>query len=134
MLTSRIAFTRKMPFPGDDVALAFMVVQLELPWRLLPMSCNYEMTPTSGSYSRSEAAGAHILHYHHARASTEGTSWFLRELEMFRPDVADWLRSRAPLINRSGGFHRILMRRALRALRARRQALYEATCSVMVPE
>jgi hypothetical protein len=134
MLDSRIAFSRKLPLPGDDVALAFAVVQLQLNWRLLPMFCNYEMTPTSRYYRRAEAQTAQILHYHHALSSPDGASWFLGELETFRPDVADWLRPRTPLLTRPGGFRRRVMRRFLQSLRSRRQALYEASCQITVQE
>jgi hypothetical protein len=134
MLASRIAFSRKLPFPGDDVALAFAVVQLKLSWRLLPMYCNYEMTPTSNFYRHSQARTAQILHYHHALSSPEGASWFLRELDTFRPDVADWLRPHTPLLRRSGGIHRLILRRLLRTVRARRQALHEASCRILVQE
>ncbi len=55
VLASRIAFSRTLPFPGDDVALAFAVLQLKPSWRLLPMYCNYEMTPAAKFYQRSDA-------------------------------------------------------------------------------
>jgi hypothetical protein len=134
MLASRIAFSRKLPFPGDDVALAFSVIQSKLNWRLLPMCSNYEMTPTSKVYRRSEARTAQILHYHHTLSSQESVNWFLRELDSFRPDVADWLRPHTPLLKRSGGFSRLIMRRFLRTHRARRQARHEELCKIMVQE
>lgn len=134
MLASRIAFSRKLPFPGDDVALAFSVVRLNLRWRLLPMSCNYEMTPDSHIYHPEEARSAQILHFHRTLASTDGCAWFLRELEGFRPDVADWLRARIPLDARTGGVHRSVARRLLRYRRDRRRTRHERLCRVTVQE
>src|SRR5688572_27482796 len=132
MLASGIAFSRKLPYPGDDVALAFSIVRRSLKWRILPMSCNYEMTPTSEIYRRDDARSAHVLHFHHTLGRPDEAAWFLRELESFRPDVADWLRSRVPLPMKAGGFHRTVVRRVLRTLRSRRQRRHEQACRVMV--
>lgn len=134
MLNSRIAFSRDLPYPGDDVAMAFTVIQLNLNWRLLPLAYNYEMTPTSELYERHAASHAKILHYHHALSSADGARWFIRELQTFRPDVADWLRPRVPLLKRTGGFHRTIMRRLLREARDRRWAEHLATCKITVVE
>lgn len=134
MLSSRIAFSRKLPYPGDDVALAFSIVRRNLRWRLLPMSCNYEMMPTSGIYRQEDARAAHVLHFHHTLARPDQTAWFLRELESFRPDVADWLRSRVPLDYAIGGFPRTVVRRVLRTLRSRKQSSHTRLCRVMVPD
>jgi hypothetical protein len=132
MLASRIAFSRGLPFPGDDVALAFSVVRLNLRWRLLPMSCNYEMTPTSQIYRPAEARDAQILHFHHTLGSPTGSAWFLRELESFRPDVADWLRARVPLATKLGGLHRQMVRRLLRQRRDGRRTRHVRSCRVTV--
>jgi hypothetical protein len=132
MLSSRIAFSRKLPYPGDDVALAFSIVRRNFRWRMLPMSCNYEMIPASGIYRREDARHAEILHFHHALAAPESAAWFLRELEGFRPDVADWLRPRLPLPTKTGGIHRAIIRRLLRNWRLRRQTRHEASCKVTV--
>jgi hypothetical protein len=132
MLSSRVAFSRKLPYPGDDVALAFSIVRRNLRWRLLPMSCNYEMTPTSEIYRREEAPSAQVLHFHHALAAPEGAAWFLRELESFRPDVASWLRPRVPLATKTGGIHRAILRRLLRNWRARQQTRHEGSCKITV--
>lgn len=134
MLSAGIAFSRKLAYPGDDVALAFSIVRKNLRWRILPMSCNYEMTPASEIYRREDARRAHVLHFHHALASADGTAWFLRELESFRPDVAEWLRTRVPLSAKTGGFPRAVLRRVLRTLRSRRQAKNEAACRVMIAD
>jgi hypothetical protein len=128
MLSSRICFSRKLPFPGDDVALAYSVVRLNLRWRQLDMACNFEMTPHSKTYSREAAATAKILHYHRALATPAGCDWFLQELQTFRPDVADWLRDRIPLPTKLGGFHRSMLRRLLSETRKRRQRKYEMNC------
>jgi hypothetical protein len=134
MLASRIAFSRKLPYPGDDVALAFSIVRRNLKWRILPMSVNYEMIPTSEIYKRDDARKAHVLHFHHALGVPDSAAWFLRELETFRPDVADWLRSRVPIDYKVGGFHRTVVRRVLRTLRSRRQLLHMESCRIMVPD
>ena len=134
MLASRIAFSRGLPFPGDDVALAFSVVRLNLRWRLLPMSCNYEMTSDSRIYGREEARGAEILHFHHTLGFPAGSEWFLRELQSFRPDVAEWLRDRVPLATRMGGLHRVMIRRLLRQRRDGRRARHLQSCRITVGE
>ena len=134
MLGSNIAFTRGLPQPGDDVALAFSVVQLKLRWRNLSHYCNYQMTPSSSSYKRAEAPEAKVLHYHHTLNSHEGSSWFLKELESFRPDIAEWLRPRVPLQSRPGGLRHLVQRRVLRSIRSMRQRKHEAQYRFMVRE
>lgn len=134
MLASRITFSRGLPFPGDDVALAFSVVRLNLRWRLLPMSCNYEMTPDSRIYRPDEARKAQILHFHHTLGSPTGSEWFLRELQGFRPDVAEWLRDRVPLATKMGGLHRLVMRRFLRQRRDSHRARHLHSCRITVGE
>ncbi|WP_024343122.1 hypothetical protein [Bradyrhizobium japonicum] len=134
MLDSKVAFTRRLPQPGDDVALAFSVVQLGLRWRNLSHFCNYQMTPSSTTYSRAEAPKASVLHYHHTLNSQEGSSWFLTELEQFRPDVAEWLGPRLPLVSRAGGVHRLLQRRLLRSLRSAEKRKHEVQCRFAVHE
>jgi hypothetical protein len=134
MFTSRIAYTRQMPFPGDDVALAFSVVKRKLRWRLLPMAYNYEIGPDSQSYRREGLRSASILHYHHVLANPERCRWMLKELDAELPEVAQWLRSRVPLAERAGGVHHMLLRRALRELRHRRGRKYQAACRVTVED
>jgi hypothetical protein len=134
MLSSRITFSRRLPYPGDDVALAFSIVRRDLKWRLLPMSCNYEMTPQSEIYRREDARAAHVLHFHHALGRPDEAVWFLRELEALRPDVADWLRSRVPIDYRVGGLHRTVLRRALRTWRLRKLSRHTRHCRAMVPD
>ena len=134
MLASRVAFSRGLPFPGDDVALAFSVVRLNLRWRLLPMSCNYEMTPDSRIYRPDEARSAQILHFHRTLGSPTGSEWFLDQLQSFRPDVAEWLRPRVPLATKMGGLHRLMIRRFLRQRRDSRQARHVRSCRITVVE
>jgi len=134
MLGSHIAFSRTLPQPGDDVALAFSVVQLGLRWRNLSQYCNYQMTPSSASYTSTDASKASILHYHHALNSDEGSAWFIKELGGFRPDVADWLRPKLPLNSRPGGLRRVVHRRLLRLTRTKRQRKHQAQCRFMVHE
>lgn len=132
MLSSRICFSRKLPYPGDDVALAYSVVRLNLRWRQLPMACNLEMTPKSQSYSRAAARTASILHYHKSLATPGGSDWLLAELETFRPDVAEWLRGRVPLPTKLGGPHRSALRRLLFETRKLRQRHYEKSSRFFV--
>lgn len=120
MLTCGIGFARQIPFPGDDVALAFSVSRLGLRWRQLHSSANLEMMPNSKWYSRNDAAEAVVLHYHKALSEEEGCRWFLDELAIVRPDVADWLRSRIPLPTKAGGLRRAAVRRVLHEVRKRR--------------
>ncbi|OKO73846.1 hypothetical protein [Bradyrhizobium sp. AS23.2] len=134
MLGSRVAFSRKLPQPGDDVALAFSVAELKLRWRNLSQLCNYQMAPSSPSYSRDEARQAHILHYHHTLSSESGSDWFLNELRTFRPDVAAWLKPRLPLNRRAGGLLRLAERRLLRMVRSNHRRKHEAQCRFMVHE
>lgn len=134
MLGSHVAFSRKLPQPGDDVALAFSVAELKLRWRNLSQLCNYQMAPAAASYSRDEARQAHILHYHHTLSTQSGSDWFVNELQAFRPDVAAWLRPRLPLKRRTGGLLRLAERRLLRMARASHQRKHEAQCRFMVHE
>jgi hypothetical protein len=134
MFSSRIAYTRRVPFPGDDVALAFAVVRLGLPWRLLPRAYHTEIGPGARGYRREELSSAKILRYNHALASSEGCLSTLKELEVGLPHVAAWLRLRIPLERRTGGLPHMLMRRALREWRHLRSARHEAACRITVQD
>jgi hypothetical protein len=128
MLDSRITYTEKLPFPGDDVALAFAVVLLNLRWRLLPLSYNYEMEPKSRSYKHEELHSAQILHYHYVMTTPDACDWALTELESQLPDVYNWLKDRVPLNSKVGGPNRMLFRRFLREWRTKQQVRFETTC------
>lgn len=132
MFSSRVAYSRRFPVPSDDVALAFTVIKLGLPWRLLPMAYNYEIGPGSASYRREDLRHAKVLHYRHTLDSAETARWMLGELEGPFPALAEWLRHRVPLERRPGGLRGMVARRALREWRALRSALHQARCRVMV--
>jgi hypothetical protein len=134
MFSSRIAYTRSIPFPSDGVALAFAVVKLGLGWRLLPMAYNYEIGPASHSYRREALARAKILHYRHALESPDSCRWVLSELESTFPRAADWLRERVPLQRRAGGLSEMVARRALREWRNLHRVQHQSACRVTVPE
>jgi len=126
MLASRISY-RKQSFPGDDVALAFAVVELNLRWQLLPVSYNYQITPHSRTYQREQLKLAQILHYHHTLDKPDECTWALMEMEDQLPDIYNWIKNRVPLEKKVGGFQRMLFRRLLNQWRnlQRRQALAE---------
>ena len=128
MFDSRVAYSDKIPFPGDDVALAFAVVLLNLRWRLLPLSYNYEMLPESPMYRRENLLSARILHYHSAMTSPSTCAWALTEIESQLPDLYKWLKDRVPLNPKVGGPHRMLFRRALREWRIQQQNRFQVTC------
>lgn len=126
MFDSHVVYSKELPFPGDDVALAFGVVGMNLRWRLLPMSYNYEMTPTSLIYKQEELHSAIILHYHYAMTDPKSCTWLLKELEGELPKVYNWLKERTPLNPKIGGFHRSVMRKFLHQWRVRQQKQFEA--------
>jgi hypothetical protein len=128
MLDSRIAYSDTLPFPGDDVALAFAVVLLNLRWRLLPLSYNYEMLPESPMYTHDSLLEARILHYHYAMTTPSTCAWALTEIESKLPELYNWLKDRVPLKTKIGGLHRLLFRRALKEWRTREQSRFGATC------
>jgi len=132
MFASRVTYSRNLPFPGDDVALAYSVVRLGLKWRLLPMMCNFEVGPQAASYSRALLSNGKILHFHHALSRPEGASWMLRELESELPVVASWLRDKVPVDRRAGGMGSLVARRALFEWRKWLSRRYAATCRPMV--
>jgi hypothetical protein len=132
MLVSRIGFSRNLPFPGDDVALAFAVVELGLNWRLLPIAYNYQTTPDSAIYQRRFLPNCHVLHYHHSATNPDGSAWLMQELQAELPAIAAWLNGRLPLNRKVGGLHRSLVRRSLAELRGYRQRQIEAECRLTV--
>ena len=128
MLDSRIAYTDRLPFPGDDVALAFEIVLRNLRWRLLPLSYNYEMEPNSQMYRRDQLSSARIIHYHYAMTMPSACDWALTEIKSERPDLYNWLQERVPLNSKIGRLHRSLLRRFLKEWRDRQQNSFQATC------
>ena len=126
MFDSHIVYNKELPFPGDDIALAFGVVEMNLRWRLFPMSYNYEMTPTSLIYKHEELHSAIILHYHYVITQADSCTWLLKELQSELPEVYNWLKERVPLNPNIGGFHRSLVRRALREGRVLKHKQLEA--------
>jgi hypothetical protein len=134
MLGGRIAYSTKLPFPGDDVALAFSIVRLNLRWRLLPMSHNYEVGPRSDIYRRDQVGSQRILHYHHSLNRPDDTAWLLAELEAEFPEVASWLRRRVPLNAQRGGVTGKIIRRMLHEMRKASGKRHAAECRAMVAE
>lgn len=132
MISSRIGYSRELPFPGDDVALSFAVVMHNLNWQLLPISYNYEILPESPTYHREKLSNCQVLHYHYAATSPETTQWLLQELWSELPEVAQWLKARIPLEAKVGGVYRSLLRRLLKEWRLRQQKKIEAACQITV--
>lgn len=134
MLHSRLIFSKKLPFPGDDVALAFAVVLLDLRWRLLPLSYNYEMTPKSFMYKSkwNELHGTKILHYHKSMTDPSTCAWALNELSEQLPELHNWLVGKVPIDYKIGGFHRSITRRFLREWRDIQQKRVRATSKVII--
>jgi len=128
MLRSRIIFSRRLPYPGDDVALAFAMVQHRWRYRILPISCNQEIVPASTVYRPDEISTSAVLHYHRALTDASQTPWLFDQLELHRPDVAQWLRPRMPIDSRMGGAARRAIRRVLYEVR-QRAARHEAALS-----
>lgn len=125
MFDSGIMYSRDLPFPGDDVAMAFSTVELGLRWRILPMLYNYEITPTSLTYRREKLPQASILHYHQAITNADACAWLLKEISGVFPELHDWLKDRVPLNPKIGGIFRSVMRRSLREWRIRQQRKFQ---------
>ena len=134
MLNSNILFSEKLPFPGDSVALAFAVVLLELRWRLLPMSYNYEIAPHSFMYQSksSELHQTTVLHYHKSMTNPSACTWVLNELSQKLPELYNWLEDKVPINYKIGGFHRSLARRLLREWRDIQKKRIIAKSKVMI--
>jgi len=133
MLGSKIAFSRSIPFPGDDVALAYSIIRLGLRYRMLSMGSNFEMIPTSKVYKSSGVESASIIHYHKALTDSQQTDWFMSELTLKRPDVAEWLRLKLPLKPRIGGIFRRLLRKSLYELRNKQARRCHAASITVLP-
>ena len=133
MLHSHLIFSKKLPFPGDDVALAFAVVLLDLRWRLLPLSYNYEITPKSFMYKSkwNELHKTKILHYHKSMTDPSTCTWALNELSEQLPELHNWLVGKVPINYKIGGFHRSITRRFLREWRDIQQKRVRATSKVI---
>ncbi|HEY9643480.1 MAG TPA: hypothetical protein V6C57_23530 [Coleofasciculaceae cyanobacterium] len=132
MLSSRIAYSKNLPFPGDDVALAFAIVLLKLQFKILPISYNYQIIPQSIIYKREEVAGVKILHHHKAAVYPDQCQWLMNELKITRPDIHDWLKERLPLKLRIDGLHRRLIRRLLEEIRTHQRKQVERKCQIYV--
>ncbi len=125
MFDSGIMYSRELPFPGDDVAMAFSTVELGLRWRILPMTYNYEITPTSLTYRREKLPEATILHYHHSITDAQACAWLLQEVVGPFATLHHWLKDRVPLNPKIGGLHRSVLRRSLKEWRKRQQWRFE---------
>jgi len=128
MFTSRIIYSPSLPYPGDDVALAYSVVRLGLRWRLLPVECNYEIGPHSPTYDRALLRQSKILHFHHVLRRPEDAAWLLQELARDLPDVAAWLRNKVPQGRHPGGLSGTVVRRMLFEWRKWRSKRHAAIC------
>lgn len=129
---SRVTYSDRLPFPGDGVGLGFAVISQNLRWRLLPISYNYSLTPTSSAYGREGRYSAKILHYHDSLTTPNSCAWVLNEIESQRPDLYNWLKERVPLNAKMGGLHRTLFRRILKEWRTVKQKRFNATCTAII--
>jgi hypothetical protein len=132
VLHSGVAYSERLPFPGDSVALAFAVILQKINWHLLPISYNYQITPDSKTYKRQELEHAHVLHYHHAFTKEEQCIWALKEIETQLPEVYFWLKEQLPLMPKIGGFQRQIVRRVLKEWRAIQQKRIESQSQKLV--
>lgn len=132
MIASRIGYSSTLPFPGDDVALAFAVVLLNLRWKLLPEAYNYEITPASSVYRQDKLRDARILHYHDCMTEPDECVWALNEISSQLPELYDWLKDRAPIDRNIGGPYRKLIRRALREWRGLQEYRVVAECKACI--
>lgn len=132
VLHSGVAYSERLPFPGDSVALAFAVILEKLNWRLLPISYNYQITPDSKTYKRQELEQAYVLHYHHAFTKPAQCTWALTEIETQLPEIYSWLKEQVPLMPKIGGFQRQIIRRILKEWRAIQQKHIESQSQKLV--
>jgi hypothetical protein len=131
---SRIAYTSELPFPGDDVALAFSVVCNGYRFRNLPVECNLEMTSYSKSYDRRIVSRAEALHFHHSLSDPISAKWILDELKAELPEIAEWLASRVPVSRRYGFKLYSPLRRLLKMIRDARMRRHKNACRFYGPE
>jgi hypothetical protein len=132
MIDSRISYSEKLPFPGDDVALAFAIVLSKLRFKILPDSYNYQILPSSTRYQREYIPDVRVLHYHKATIHPDECQWMMNELKLTRPDIYEWLRDQVPFNPRVGGPHRRLLRRLLGEIRTREGKQVERECRAYV--
>ena len=113
MLNSRVAFNHHVPFPGDDVAMAFVAAQGNIKFQILHEAYNYQITPDSYRYTRSMLKEINVLHYHKCGFDPKQAEWILAELEAELPEFYDWLKSRFPLKSQPGGLFTRLQRKLI---------------------
>jgi hypothetical protein len=132
MIESRIGYSRSLPLPGDDVALAFAIVKLNLNFQMLPRLYNYETTPSSLIYKRDDLSKVKVVHYHYTMTNPEACDWAMNEFKTELPEVYQWLQGRVVLNSKIGGIHRSAMRYLLKNMRRKQQQKVEAAYRILV--
>jgi hypothetical protein len=132
MIESRIGYSESLVFPGDDVALAFAVVLLNLRWITLPKFYNFEVIPSSYLYRRSELSHTKVIHYHYCLTKSDACHWLMNEVKEELPAMHQFLMGKVPLNAKLGGLHRSTVRALLKHKRKRQQHLHELTCKKFV--
>jgi hypothetical protein len=124
---SQVVSHASRSFFNDQMAITLAMVKEKLRWRALSWTHNFNVLgPLLDQVDPARLREVRLLHYHDAFWPTYWPA-LLRLLKAARPDVHDWLAPLGPLTNPSSKPWKALSK-ALRFVRARRYAQYEATC------
>lgn len=132
ILDSKVAYSKSLPFPGDSVAFSFAAVGLKASIKLIPLTYNYEMMPSSPMYSTDRVSEAVVLHYHQTLTNSLTSQWFLAETSKFLPDLYEWIHDRVPLNTKIGGPYRRLQRWILANWRSKQKQEHLRKCSYSI--
>lgn len=118
-------------FFTDQIALGLTAAQLNLPWRSLPRSYNYGMSPLKEGdhYNEEEVRNACILHYH---GSMWPSNWvpFSEVIEKAHPQVSTWLNALGPMKNEASFLSRS-QGKVFKYFRDKKSNTYSKSCSVI---
>jgi len=118
-------------FFTDQIALGLTAFQLDLPWRPLPYSHNFSVSPQKDqvSYKKESFNDARVVHYH---GSMWPASWsaFLNCVCDTHPEVGEWLASLGPMQN-SAPWQWRLLNKLLKSVRSRAESAYSRSCQIV---
>lgn len=117
MLRCGVGYAPGLPFPGDDVALAFAAVLTGVRIEELPLAYNHEFTLAT-RFPIPERDESVVLHYHHDLEAPRADELLVR-LRSIEPAVAELIAPYVPLPRRPSNPLTTLWRRVLAERRSR---------------
>ena len=128
ILDARVGQAESKNYFAEQISLGLALSQLDLQWRDLPRSHNFDVASWEQNEEFAEMSSAHLLHYHD---SMNPHFWpqFLGLLERTHPQLHQWLQPLGPAVDPSGKAAQMLAK-SIKIKRVLQRNRYQSTMTL----